>query len=302
MQIHPRTELAQELHFQEPSRFSDPNHKPEIAIALSKFEVFAGWKPLPDISSVFNVPSLRQFIPDGTTVWRNETLREVTRGLLQASPETVSGIESDIRGLSRKALEDLDHQGYIVDLLPRLQRQNGTTDPGSLVALLCMNFLVLEPGEGLYIPADGIHMYLSGDIIECMARSNAVLDSGFCPRDARDDIDLFADALTFKHVSKDDMMLPDRRSHDSLKGNTRVYRPPIGEFDVLKVELAHDKDDELKGQRGPSVAIVTEGDGTLVGDGRKHHVKKGQVLFVAPETPMLWEANYSTLQVYIAVV
>ena len=302
MQIHPRKELAEKLYFQDPEKFADPNHKPEIAIALSRFEVFAGWKPLPDISAVFNVPSLRQFIPEGTTTWTNETLREVARGLLKASPETVAGIESDIKGLSRKALADLGHQEYIADLLPRLQRQHGSTDPGSLVALLCMNFLVLEPGEALYIPADGIHAYLSGDIIECMARSNAVLNSGFCPRDSRDDVDLFADALTFKHMSKDEMMLPVRRSHDSLNGTTKVYKPPIGEFDVLKVELAHDKGDEIKGQRGPSVAIVTEGDGTLVGDGRKHHVKKGRVFFVAPETPMLWEANYSTLQVYIAVV
>jgi mannose-6-phosphate isomerase len=41
-----------------------------------------------------------------------------------------------------------------------------------------MNFLTLNPGEAIYIPADGIHAYLSGDIIECMARSNNVLNSG----------------------------------------------------------------------------------------------------------------------------
>lgn len=302
MQIHPNKHLAEQLHIKDPEKFTDPNHKPEIAVALSKFEVFAGWKSLRDVSSVFNVPSLRKFIPDGTTSWTNETLREVTRGLLQASPETVAGIEGDLKGLSRKALEDLDHQGYIVDLLPRLQRQYEATDPGSLVALLCMNYLVLEPGQAIYIPADGIHAYLSGDIIECMARSNNVLNTGFCPRSARDDIDLFSDTLTFKEMAKDDIMLPARKSNSSLKGKTTVYRPPIGEFDMLRVRLGHKEDEELEGQRGPGVAIVTEGEGTLVADGRQHFVRKGHVYFIGPGVPLLLETDNSRLEAYIAVV
>ena len=286
---------------QDPHKFTDPNHKPEIAVALSRFEVFAGWKSLPDISSVFNTPSLRQFIPEGTTKWTNKTLREVTRGLLQASPETVAGIEKDLMELSKETLEELDHQGYIVDLLPRLQDQYAATDPGSLVALLCMNYLVLEPGEALYIPADGIHAYLSGDIIECMARSNNVLNSGFCPRGSRDNIDLFANTLTFSEVGKKDILLPSRKSSDGRKGRTIVYRPPIGEFDMLRVDLKRGEDEEVQGQKGPSVAIVTEGEGYLEGDGRVYHLHKGHVFFVAPGMPLGWETS-SKLQVYIAVV
>lgn len=286
----------------DPKKFTDPNHKPEIAVALSKFEVFAGWKSLDDISSVFNIPVLRKFIPDGTTRWTNETLREVTRGLLQASPETVAEVENDLKKLSRKELENLDHQGYIVDLLPRLQSQYEETDPGSLVALLCMNYLVLDPGQAIYIPADGIHAYLSGDIIECMARSNNVLNTGFCPRAARDDIDLFADTLTFKEMGKDNMMLPARKSNSSFKGKTTVYRPPIGEFDVLRVQLSHEEDEELEGQRGPGVLIITDGEGALVCDGRNHFVRKGHVYFIGPRVPLLLETERSRLEAYIAVV
>lgn len=53
LQIHPDKDLAQRLHAQNPSQFTDDNHKPEIAIALGPFEVFAGWKPLPSIQSLF---------------------------------------------------------------------------------------------------------------------------------------------------------------------------------------------------------------------------------------------------------
>jgi len=65
------------------------------------------------------------------------------------------------------------------------------------VALLTMNHLVLEKEEAIYVPADGIHAYSSGDIVECMARSDNVLNTGFCPRANRDSVDMFTAALTF---------------------------------------------------------------------------------------------------------
>ena len=53
LQIHPDKALAEKLHAQNPDQFTDSNHKPEIAIALGPFEVFAGWKPAPEIQSLF---------------------------------------------------------------------------------------------------------------------------------------------------------------------------------------------------------------------------------------------------------
>ena len=35
IQAHPNKELAQKLHAEFPDKYKDPNHKPEIAIALS---------------------------------------------------------------------------------------------------------------------------------------------------------------------------------------------------------------------------------------------------------------------------
>ena len=49
--------------------------------------------------------------------------------------------------------------------------QYGAADAGSLVTLLCMNYPVFSAGEALYIPADGIHACLCGDIVEYMARA-----------------------------------------------------------------------------------------------------------------------------------
>jgi len=45
-----------------------------------------------------------------------------------------------------------------------------------------MNYLVLQPGEAVCVPADGIHAWLSGDIVECMARSDNAINTGSYPQ------------------------------------------------------------------------------------------------------------------------
>jgi mannose-6-phosphate isomerase len=49
LQIHPSKELATWLDEKDPEKFSDPNHKPEIAVALGEFESFVGFLPLSDL-------------------------------------------------------------------------------------------------------------------------------------------------------------------------------------------------------------------------------------------------------------
>ena len=54
LQIHPNKDLAAQLHAKNPDQFTDDNHKPEISIALGKFEVFIGWKATEDIQALFD--------------------------------------------------------------------------------------------------------------------------------------------------------------------------------------------------------------------------------------------------------
>lgn len=41
--------LAEELHAKFPSVYKDPNHKPELAIALTPFEALCGFRPIKEI-------------------------------------------------------------------------------------------------------------------------------------------------------------------------------------------------------------------------------------------------------------
>lgn len=303
LQLHPNKDLATKLHKKDPDQFTDPNHKPEIAVALSKFEVFAGFKPLAEIQPIFTLPALTPYLPSpsGTVEhWTNDTLREVTRSLLKADDAAARTIEEQLLATPRAELENVG-AGYVADLLPRLQGQYGPGDAGSIVALTCMNFLVFEPLDAIYIPADGIHAYLSGNIVECMARSNNVLNVGFCPAADRNNVDMFADTLTFKAHSREDVVLPSDKSERSSTGKTRVYKPPMSEFDMLVAGLRAGEGDEIKAGDGPGVMIVTQGTGKMSAESKEFELKEGYIYYVAPGVDVKWETE-SGMQLFMAAI
>ncbi|KAI1260356.1 RmlC-like cupin domain-containing protein [Xylariaceae sp. FL1019] len=298
LQLHPNKELASKLHAQDPESFTDPNHKPEIAVALSKFEVFAGFKPLSAIEPLLKLEPLQKFVPSSQTSWTDDALREVTRNVLKSDNETVKQVQTALAKVPR---QDLGDAGYILDLLPRLQDQYGPEDAGSLVALLFMNYFVFEAGDAIYIPADGIHAYLSGDIVECMARSNNVLNVGFCPSADRNNVDMFANTLTFKSHSEKDVVLPSEKAQRGKKGKTVIYRPPMSEFNMLKTDLAAGESEELASGEGPGVMIVTKGKGSMKADGKEFGLKAGYIFFVGPGAEVSCKSD-EALQVHMAVI
>ena len=151
---------------------------------------------------------------------------------------------------------------------------------GNLIALLLMNFLVLSAGDAIFVPADGIHAYLSGDIIECMARSNNVINTGFCPRADRDSVELFTSALTFSPHSPDEAMLPSKSSKRGRHGRTKEYAPPMSEFSMLVTQLEARQQEVVEPVQGPSIMIVTSGSGTMKVEGKTHDLKEGYVFFI----------------------
>ncbi|KAH7140209.1 mannose-6-phosphate isomerase [Dactylonectria estremocensis] len=299
LQIHPNKNLAAKLHKQDPDQFTDANHKPEIAVALTEFKAFVGWRTLKEIAEVFNLAALSTFVPENVSSWTNETLRAVIRNILHAEDATIREV---LEVLERTPRNELGKSDYVLDLLPGLKEQFVSHDPANLVAPLCMNYLVLQPGEALFIPADGIHAYISGDILECMARSDNMLATGFCgPRVDKSTIDTFSDTMTFKGCSRKDVELPKEKAHQASRGKTSIYSPPVEEFDILVTELEKAEKEFIVGATGPSIAIATKGKGTLQADGKSFDVEEGHIYYIAPEVDTTWESGKEGLQVFTAV-
>lgn len=277
LQIHPHKTLAEQLHKEDPQKFGDSNHKPEIAIALSNFELFAGWKTLDEIESTMKLKPLERFLPQYKE-FNDDVLRNVAKSLLSVPPPVVA---ETVAGLQSLPESNFGKAGYIPGLLERLKRQYSEFDNGILVASVLMNYMTLGPGESVCVPADSIHAYLCGDIVECMARSDNVLNTGFCPQPQRDNVDLFSRALSFKPHNAQDALLPRQKSEKGMHGKTDQYSPPFSEFNVLVTCLGAGEQETHKAILGPSIMIVTKGCGTMKAPGNKtHELNEGWVYFV----------------------
>ncbi|KAJ5082182.1 hypothetical protein N7532_011225 [Penicillium argentinense] len=278
LQIHPDKKLAEKLHNKDPIKFGDTNHKPEIAIALSRFELFVGFKPRERLAEVYGLKPLEKIVPQDKRSLDEEVLRETCRTLLSLPPEEVADL---IKELQKVPNSELGNHQNIPALLDRLSEQYSEFDNGNLVATLLMNYMVLEPGQAICVPADSIHAYLSGDILECMARSDNVLNTGFCPRADRDNVDLFAQALTFKPQGTDAALLPGHPSLLGSNGRTTKYAPPISEFNVLYLDLQPSQNETHAELQSPSIFVVTQGSGKMkiLGEGRSVDLQEGSVYF-----------------------
>jgi mannose-6-phosphate isomerase len=291
--------LAAELHSRNPDQFTDPNHKPEIALALGDFEAFCGFKPLADIQKLMDLPPLQAFLPQVKKPdFDDQTLKHVVKSMLMASDEAIAKTNDALLQLPK---DSFGKDTYIPDLIPRLSKQYDKCDNGTVVALITMNYLQLKAGESIYIPADGIHAYLSGNIIECMARSNNVLNTGFCPRADRDSVEMFCSSLTFTPHSAKEAILTPRPFDRSKNGKTQEYAPPLSEFSMLGIEIGEGDTETIEPLGGPAISIVTKGEGVMKVDGKEYKLSEGFVYFLGHGVEVNYEATKG-LQVYTAFV
>jgi len=299
LQLHPNKSLASELHRRDPSNFTDPNHKPEIALALTEFEAFCGFKPLATIDRLMKLPPLQIFLPPVKKPdFDDQTLKHVVKKMLEASDAVIGKTNDALLQLPKEAFGE---ESYIPEMIPRLSKQYDKTDPGIVVALVTMNYLKLEPGQCIYIPADSIHAYLSGDIIECMARSNNVLNTGFCPAAERNSIHMFCSVLTFMPHDEKEAILPPEKFPRSKNGKTKLYAPPMSEFSMLATEMGDGESESLDALGGPSILIVTKGSGKMKAGGKEHDLDEGYVFFIGAGEEMAFEASKG-LQIFTAFV
>ncbi|KAJ1613388.1 mannose-6-phosphate isomerase [Cryptosporidium canis] len=213
LQVHPDQVLAGKLHRSFPMIYPDDSHKPEIAIALTEFEAFCGFRDtlqilsllqsFPETLVIFGVS--RDFITqtiqthkkDDTLVPPDHTKpdplcsikKDLFINMLNSKPETTrAALDSLVQRLqltSSSSLDDYTDQrrsdtALIESLILRLH-SHFPLDIGIICPIL-LHYYKLNPGDALYIGAGTIHSYLSGECIECMANSDNVVRCGLTPK------------------------------------------------------------------------------------------------------------------------
>ncbi|KAM7189840.1 Mannose-6-phosphate isomerase [Naviculisporaceae sp. PSN 640] len=312
IQAHPNKKLAEQLHARDPKNYPDDNHKPEMAIAITPFEGLCGFRPLAEIAHFLeSVPALRElvgeenateFVDAVKNTSESESDEEKARNkkvLRKAFAAVMSSSEADMTAAAEKLVESAKSSGadfagggvsstsgsVLSELVPRLYGQFGP-DYG-LFVLFFLNFVTLDPGEALFLQADDIHAYVSGDIIECMASSDNVVRAGFTPKFK--DVDTLVNMLTYNYAPIDEQKMAPReypyatlnRAAYSSGSEALVYDPPIDEFSVVRTVLKGDGAkvtfDPLD---GPSIVICTGGKGRISVGPTGQEIKEGYVFFV----------------------
>lgn len=295
LQVHPSEEFLKRAHRMDARRFPDGGHKPVIAMALTKLEAFVGFKSLVELKTLFQMEPLKDFMPTA-----GETDR-MTKSHLRGIVETLLTYSHEQCQKGYKAIMDLPKEECTAEmqrLASILAEQYSEQNPNLLVGLLTMNYIVLQTGECLYVPADGVYAYLSGDIIECKARAEDVKTLS-----PRDDPDTFCSMLTFTPRPVKEYILQHKPYERSKEGRTKVFEPPLREFRLCETRL--DKGaEEVLGQSEAGIVVVTKGGGRVETDnaGKSFEMKVGSVYFVAQGTELRIEAGSNGLVMYIAYV
>lgn len=157
IQVHPDKQTAQELHLNNKDLW-DPNHKPEMAIALTNFEALLGFNN--EEETIKKYPELLEF---------GSTKLEIIESMFQNQQL----VESTLLKMLKRTKDSVDE----TDVLLRRIHEFYPGDVGVWFSCF-LNHVKLNPGEAIFIEANEVHAYLSGDCYEVMATSDNVIRAG----------------------------------------------------------------------------------------------------------------------------
>jgi mannose-6-phosphate isomerase len=294
-----------------------------MTIAITPFDGLCGFRPLAEITHFLqNIPSLRKLVgeeeakkfedavkdqetsdKDADVEANKKALQAAFTKVMNTDKEALASATEELISAAKTEGESFAGEGgpsnggkELADLVIRLNEQF----PGDigLFVQFFLNYVKLEVGEAMFLKADDIHAYLSGDIIECMASSDNVVRAGFTPKFK--DVSTLTTMLTYSYapISEQKMDPVDypyatlnAAAYSSNSSNT-LYDPPIPEFAVVRTALnrtgAKATFDPID---GPSIILCTKGKGTISVGPKKEAIEEGYVYFVGATAEVIIESE-----------
>jgi len=297
IQAHPSKEHAKILHRDMPDKYKDSNHKPEMAIALTKFEALCGFRPVSEILNYFH--EIQEFL----SVVGQEAVDELINAAMasekcnrgqavqKALKHCVSCLMDCHADLVKEQLNKLvqrldechtnreDTTPYLGRLFLRIHSQF-PGDVGCFIIYI-LNYIQLEPFESIFLGPNIPHAYFSGDIIECMACSDNVVRAGLTPKFK--DVKTLINMLDYTPKTiAESKFHPRQEPGDEF---VKVYNPPVDDFSVKKIQIPRGctSDYTFKPINGPSIILTITGCGAVEYDkgSKTLHLAKGSVFFIS---------------------
>jgi mannose-6-phosphate isomerase len=309
IQAHPNAEQARQgwerenneaVPLDAPERnYRDPNHKPEILCALSRFKALCGFRPPEKIRTLVEIFSTKSGLqsaleplisalgdPDAS-----QALRIFLSRLFALSPEVL--VKMGAYGKNQKLEEEYPEYSEEWKLLRNLAELY--PEDSGILAPLYLNLLDLVPGEAIYLPAGILHAYVYGMGVELMANSDNVLRGGLTSKYI--DLKELFQVLRFSPFRPQVLRpcLPGEKENGAETGNRPFcfkYPVPCGEFSLSLIKGG----ENVFFEKGPSILLVTEGE-LLIRDRdekEKLRLKQGESAFVpAGKGKLMFSGGYT---------
>lgn len=299
LQVHPSREQAARRFDDEeragipltaPTRsYLDRNHKPELLLALERFEAIAGFRAPRRVADVIaDLPctiaaTLSMYLREdrsaaGVRRCFEYLLSEETRPSEDEVTALVEGCRARLESGSSPSLRADRIVSHLADHYPG--------DPG-VVASLLLNPVTLQPGEALFVPAGTVHAYMSGVGVEIMANSDNVLRAG----------------LTSKHIDVQELLAtvdyiaapPIRVAPEHISDVTRTFYAPVEDFELSVTDLrAWNQAHPLPG-RGPRILLSLSGAIEVATNEQRITLNLGEAVFVRADEGNLQVKGVGTL-------
>lgn len=286
IQVHPDQRQASEgferehesgLPVDAPDRcFRDRHHKPELLVALTPFEGLKGFRPGSEIASLFDRLESAVFAPLIEPLRRSprpEDLSVFFRALLGLPHGHRKAFLGDVFARVRNLADQDPVFGWVRRLGERYPMDM------SVLAPLFMNFVQLQPGEGIFIAPGELHGYLRGTGIEIMANSDNVLRAGLT--DKRVDLEGVMTVLRFEPGAVEVLRARSARSMEWVFGS------PAEEFELSVIRVGHGEAYRALEDRSVEILLCLEGEAVILGaaNGEAVTVPRGSSVMVAATAP-----------------
>ncbi|PXX68968.1 mannose-6-phosphate isomerase type 1 [Nocardia tenerifensis] len=308
LQAHPSTAQARagferenrtNVPFDSPMRnYRDDNHKPELVVALDRFEALAGFREphrTVELLRALEVDGLASFAEllaaqpdsDGLRTLFTTWITLPQHVLATLLPEVLDGC---VRYLSGKGKREFTPEARTT--LELAEAYPG--DAGVLAALL-LNRLTLEPGQGLFLAAGNLHAYLRGLGVEIMANSDNVLRGGLTPKHV--DVPELLRVLDFEPIDLP-VVLPEPAGDGSVR-----YRTPAPEFELRRFDLTEGSAQVPLTAAGPGIVLCTTGSVRLLHGASELTLERGAAAWIsAADTDIRARALDGAAQLFCACV
>lgn len=250
-------ENAQSIALSAPNRnYKDDNHKPELLVALSEFHAMAGFRPLAETMELFDALRCADLTHYTSIIDQSgnegDNLRALFTTWITIPQAPRKQLIEQIVSCAKVIIEEETQPEWIRDTLANVVELNERY-PGDIGVLgaMMLHYIVLQPGEALYLDAGNLHAYVSGLGVEIMANSDNVLRGGLTSKYV--DVPELVKVLKFEAIES-----PQVHAKDG------AYPVPIDEFRLTHLKVAADKATTI-GEGRPLIALCVQG-AVKVGD------------------------------------